>query len=122
MNNEFTVKKPDKNFNVGDKITIEGLNEYFGHKIPHHDCDEGCMYHCTEGGKFPPICNKIKMIPGIRYIVTKPSDDGTFELNDHIGMNDDGSIMISETGGWLTADAVEEATKGMEVVINSSLF
>jgi len=94
MNNEFTVKKSDKNFNVGDKITIEGLIEI-----------KSC-----------------KMIPGVRYIVTKQSDDGTFELNDHIGMNEDGSIMISETGGWLTADAVEEATKGMEVVINSSLF
>jgi hypothetical protein len=32
--------------------------EFFGYPAPIPQCDEGCMYHCTEGGAHPPICNQ----------------------------------------------------------------
>lgn len=55
---------------------------------------------------------------GKRYIVTKPSDDGTFEFGDHISMNADGSINNREAQGWIDACDVTEATKGMEAEID----
>lgn len=53
-----------------------------------------------------------------KYVVTKPSDDGTFEIGDHISMNKDGSITVREAQGWVTASDVTEAIKGMEVKID----
>ena len=55
---------------------------------------------------------------GKRYVVTKPSDDGTFEIGDHISMNADGSIIDREAQGWIDSCDVDEATKGMEVEID----
>lgn len=55
---------------------------------------------------------------GKRYVVTKPSDDGTFEVGDHISMNAGGSINNREAQGWIDACDVAEATKGMEVEID----
>ena len=55
---------------------------------------------------------------GKRYVVTKPSDDGTFEIGDHISMNADGSINNREAQGWIDSSDVDEATKGMEVEID----
>ena len=49
-----------------------------------------------------------------RHIVTKPSDDGTFEKDDHIIFNDDGSISCIEAMGWITAEEVPSAIVGME--------
>jgi hypothetical protein len=31
---------------------------YLGYEMPHPDCDESCMYHCTEAGKHSPSCTK----------------------------------------------------------------
>jgi hypothetical protein len=69
-----------------------------------------------------PIPNKeiftpkiIGMEVGKPYIVTKPSDDGTFELGDHIMLCADGAIKCKEAMGWIIPSEVAEATKGMEV-------
>lgn len=55
---------------------------------------------------------------GVRYIVTKSSDDETFEVGDHITLAEDGSINCREAQGWIDALDVEEATKGMEFEID----
>ena len=55
---------------------------------------------------------------GKQYIVTRGSDDGTFEIGDHILLNENGDISCREAGGWLPSEDVEEATKGMKVVID----
>ena len=59
-----------------------------------------------------------KMEIGKRYVVTKPSDDGTFELGDHIHQYENGDIGCREGMGWIDAFDVSEATKGMEVKID----
>ena len=59
-----------------------------------------------------------QMEVGKRYVVTKASEDGTFEIGDHISMNADGSINNREAQGWIDACDVAEATKGMEVEID----
>lgn len=58
------------------------------------------------------------MIVGKRYIITKSSDDGTFELGDHIMMNDDGSICCIEAQGWICESDVGDALKGAEYVVD----
>jgi hypothetical protein len=41
------------------RSTLEDAPRHFyGYPIPHPRCDEGCMYHCTEGGTRPPKCNE----------------------------------------------------------------
>jgi len=49
-----------------------------------------------------------------RRIVTKASDDGTFEVGEHLQFYEDGTIGCVEAGGWIEAEDVLEATKGME--------
>lgn len=58
------------------------------------------------------------IVPGKRYVVTKASDDGTFEVGDHINMTDSGDINCCEASGWIDAEDVPWATKGMEVEID----
>lgn len=58
------------------------------------------------------------MLVGKRYIVTKASDDGTFEIGDHVSMNAEGSINCREAQGWIDACNVAEASAGMAVVID----
>lgn len=58
------------------------------------------------------------MTVGKRYIVTKASDDGTFELGDHVSMNAGGSINCREAQGWIDACNVAEASAGMAVEID----
>jgi carbamate kinase len=55
---------------------------------------------------------------GVRCVVTKPSDDGTFEAGDHITKLEDGSIICREGGGWIDACDAAEATKGMKVEVD----
>lgn len=54
------------------------------------------------------------MKPGIRYIVTKGSDDGTLQVGDHISQNEDGTVSCIEAKGWVAKNDVPEAIKGME--------
>lgn len=55
---------------------------------------------------------------GIRYVVTKGSDDGTFSPGDHISLAEDGSITCQEAFGWINACDVAAAIKGMEAEID----
>ena len=52
------------------------------------------------------------------YIVTKASDEGTFEVGDHISINTDGSINCRETRGRVEKCDVPKATAGMIVEID----
>lgn len=61
----------------------------------------------------------VAMEVGIQYLVTKASDDGTFEVGDHISINPDGSINNREAQGWIDACNVAEATKGMGFEIDN---
>jgi len=54
------------------------------------------------------------MKPGIRYIVTKGSDDGTFRAGEHIWLNKDGTVSCREAMGWIEAEHVSEAMAGVE--------
>lgn len=53
-----------------------------------------------------------------RYIVTKGSDDGTFEVGDHIILNTYGNIRCQEAQGWIDKEDVEEAMKGVDYRID----
>jgi len=55
-------------------------------------------------------------MPFIRKVVTKKSDDGTFQVGDHIEVNSDGSISCIEAEGWIDAEDATEASKGMESI------
>ena len=54
----------------------------------------------------------------IIYVVTKPSNDGTFEKGDHIYFTGDGMIGCIEASGFIDIEFIEEATKGMEYEID----
>jgi len=57
--------------------------------------------------------------PGIHYIVTKGSDDGTLEVGDHIWLEDN-LVHCREGQGWLTLADTEEAMRGVEVTVDSN--
>lgn len=61
---------------------------------------------------------KLNMVVGKPYIVTKESDDGTFQVGDHISFYLDGSIVCKEACGWIDKNEVFEATKGMEIELD----
>lgn len=61
----------------------------------------------------------INLEVGKRYIVIKSSDDGTFQAGDKIRLEDDGDISNFTFKGWLEKKDVDEATKGMEVKIDT---
>jgi hypothetical protein len=56
------------------------------------------------------------MTLGMRYVVTKASDDETFEIGDHIWPEDDGSVSCREAGGWVDVEDVPAALVGVETV------
>lgn len=56
----------------------------------------------------------------IIYIVTKPSNDGTFEKGDHIYFTGDGMIGCIEASGFIDIDFIEEVTEGMEYEIDKN--
>jgi hypothetical protein len=56
---------------------------------------------------------------GAWYVVTKPSDDGTFEVGDHISPCSDGAIACKEAQGWIDADKASDAMRGVEVIVDS---
>ncbi len=57
---------------------------------------------------------------GKRYVVTKPSDDGTFEAGDCICLHQDGTVGSFTAHGWIPAEEVPASTKGMEVAIDQA--
>ena len=58
------------------------------------------------------------MEAGKRYVVTKASDDGTFEIGDHITLHTDGTIGCREAAGWIEQPDAEGAIKGCELAID----
>lgn len=59
-----------------------------------------------------------EMKPGIRYVVTGGSTDGTIVAGDHVWLDDDGALICREAGGWIAPKDVESATTGAEVEID----
>jgi len=60
------------------------------------------------------------VIPGIRYRVTRASDDGTFQVGDVVSLCHDGDIMfhakaLGEITSWVRATDVPEAIVGWEI-------
>lgn len=62
--------------------------------------------------------NTIKLKPGIRYIVTKQSDDGTFMPDDLIKLNSDGSISIINEQAFIPADELGDGLAGVGVKVD----
>jgi ABC-type sugar transport system ATPase subunit len=56
---------------------------------------------------------------GTYYIVTKPSDDGTFEVGDRIQLMDDGAILCVQARGWVDREDVKEAIQGMNYEVDT---
>jgi hypothetical protein len=56
---------------------------------------------------------------GIRYIVTLDSENKEFQVGDRIWLLKNGGIMCSTVDGWMPAESVPEATRGMEIEIDS---
>jgi hypothetical protein len=56
---------------------------------------------------------------GSWYVVTTPSDDGTFEVGDHISLCSDGAIACKEAQGWVDPDEASEAMAGVEVIVDA---
>lgn len=64
--------------------------------------------------------------PGIHYIVTKGSDDGTLEVGDQIWREDD-LVHYREAQGqprgkvpWITMGDIDKALQGVEVTVDSN--
>lgn len=62
---------------------------------------------------------KHDMEQGMRYIVTKDSNDGTFVVGDKVELLHDNAVGNWTVGGWIDAVDVPEATAGMEVEIDT---
>ena len=57
----------------------------------------------------------LNMRVGMRYVVTKASRDGEFEVGDRIWLLEDGCIMNQQAAAWMPAADVAEATREMEI-------
>jgi hypothetical protein len=64
----------------------------------------------------------IEMKVGLPYIVTRASDDGTFQVGDHIYLIDNGDIACHEAEGWIDREDVPESTIGMEIELDQELI
>ena len=62
---------------------------------------------------------KHDMEQGMRYIVTKDSNDGTFVVGDKIELLHDNAVGNWTVGEWIDAVDVPEATAGMEVEVDT---
>ena len=54
-----------------------------------------------------------------RYIVTKDSECGAFQVGDHIKLDSNGDLICLEAGGWIDKEFVKEATVGMEYALDT---
>ena len=52
------------------------------------------------------------------YLVTKESDDGSFQVGDQITLTIDGSVSNTQAEGWLEAEDLVDATAGMECEVD----
>lgn len=62
----------------------------------------------------------MELKPNVVYVVTKASDDGSFRLNEHIILKEDGRIWIGED--LVEAEGIPIATVGLEVVTYDSHY
>ncbi len=58
---------------------------------------------------------------GVRYVVTKGSDDGTLDVGDHIWLERD-LIHCREAQGWIAPEDTAEAMQGVEVMIDDQWY
>ena len=56
------------------------------------------------------------------YLVTKESDDGSFQVGDQITLTIDGSVSNTQAEGWLEAEDLADATAGMECDVKEWAF
>ena len=59
------------------------------------------------------------MAVGVRYIVTKASNDKEFQVGDRVQLLADGSITNHQAAGWMEAEDVPAATRGWAVEIDA---
>jgi len=59
------------------------------------------------------------MVDGVRYIVTKGSEDGSFEVGDHVHLDTKGCIICREAGAWIDADEAHDATLGWCIEVDT---
>ena len=52
---------------------------------------------------------------GVRYVVTRDSEHREFQVGDRIWLDSDGNITCSTANGWMPAEDVPEATRGMQI-------
>lgn len=55
---------------------------------------------------------------GVRYVVTRESQGGEFQVGDQVWLEDDGSIMCPAARGWMPAEHVIEATDGWAIEVD----
>ena len=60
----------------------------------------------------------VDMKVGTPYLVTKESDDGSFQVGDQITLTIDGSVSNTQAEGWLEAEDLVDATAGMECEVD----
>jgi len=65
------------------------------------------------------VIQGIRMRIGVRYVVTKESDDGTFQVGDSIELLPDNSVGNWTVGGWIDVNDVSEAISGMMVEVDA---
>lgn len=58
------------------------------------------------------------MQPNLYYIVTKPSNDGTFELGDQFFIHEDGLIENKTARGFMDLKEFPEVIEGMEYKVD----
>jgi len=59
---------------------------------------------------------------GVRYVVTKGSDDGTLEIGEHVWLDSQGCLCSREGQGWIDPPDLDEVLQGVEVVIDDQWY
>ena len=59
--------------------------------------------------------DQLGMRVGVRYVVTRASKDREFQVGDRIWMEPNGDIMCPAASGWMPAEDVPPATRGMQI-------
>lgn len=52
------------------------------------------------------------------YLVTKDSNDTTLQVGDHIYLDNDGTLICREAGGWIKKEHVAESLDGAEIEVD----
>lgn len=61
----------------------------------------------------------MEMKAGIRYRVTKASNDETLQVGDQVLLDSDGDLILySKNAGWIDAPKVAKATNGWEIAVD----